>query len=151
MQLLGHAGLRRIFANHSAIVVPDDDGGESYGSGIRRRRRTKRSKHPFPPVPSEEGTKLMRSGTFGSTDYYRDLLKKRNRRLATRIMNRELGTERSHPAYQDKIMAQVCSSTGRITHVVAAKLTCWVGSYTIFNGRLYNSLQCSLLFWTIFR
>lgn len=107
MQLLGHAGLRRIFANHSGTFVPDVDDGENDATGTRRRRRTKRSKHPFPPVPSEEGTKLMRSGTFGSMDYYRDMLKKRNKRLTTRIMNRELGTERSLSTYQDKIMAQV--------------------------------------------
>lgn len=107
--MLGHAGLRRIFTNHSDVGPADDDDDDgTYGLGTRRRRRTKRSKYELSPIPSEEGTRLMRSGTFGCTDYYQDILRRRNRRLATRLMNREMGIERSYSTSQDKIIAQVC-------------------------------------------
>ena len=108
MQLLGHAGLRRIFANHSGALIDVDDDGGTYAAGRRRRRPYQPRQHRYPAVPSEEGTKLMRSGTFGCTAYDRETLKRRNKRLATRIMNRELGVERSHSTSQDNIMAQVC-------------------------------------------
>lgn len=59
----------------------------------------------------------MRSGTFGCTDYYQDIVKRRNRRLATRLMNRELGTERSHSTSQDKIIAQVRGHRGALFRI----------------------------------
>ena len=111
MQLLGHAGLRRIFANHSGALIDIDDDGGSNAAGRRRRRSYQPRQHRYPAVPSEEGTKLMRSGTFGCTAWHRETLKRRNKRLATRIMNRELGVERSHSTSQDNMMAQVCGPT----------------------------------------
>ena len=51
---------------------------------------------------------MMRSGTFGCTDYYQDILKRRNQRLARRLLSRELGAERDHLGTQEKILAQVC-------------------------------------------
>lgn len=101
MQILGHAGLRRIFANHGAggsgITLQLDDGNEVQDDGFgslanRRRRRAKGSKNRFPPVPSEEGRKLMDGGVFGSNEHYRDITRKSNTRLARKLMSRELGT-----------------------------------------------------------
>ena len=114
LRLLGHAGLRRMFTNHSdADAADEEDDDEPHNLRSRLRPRAKQTKYEFSPVPSEEGTKLMRSGTFGCTDYYRNILKRRNKRLATRLMTRELGTERSHPTGDDKIIAQVCDSSLR--------------------------------------
>jgi len=118
MQLLGHAGLRRIFANHGdsrAAANGDEDENEdedeTYRSGTRPRRRTKRAKYPYPAVPSEEGTKLMRSGTFGCTEYYQDVLKRKNKRLARRLLSRELGAKGGQFGTQGRIISQVCFPT----------------------------------------
>ena len=132
MQLLGHAGLRRIFANHSgALINIDDDDGGTYAAERRRRRPYQPRQHRYPAVPSEEGTKLMRSGTFGCTAYHRKALEKRNKRLATRIMSRELGIERSHSATQDKLTAQVC---GLILGAWSCQLIFYLGPHTIFES-----------------
>ena len=101
MQLLRHAGLHRTSASHqgdgSGIILQLDDGNEILDDGFgglatRRRRRDKGSGKKFPPVPSEEGKKLMDGGVFGNNEYYRDITRKRNTRLSRRLMNRELGT-----------------------------------------------------------
>jgi len=116
MQLLGHAGLRRIFANHRAggAGIPldldegDDDDTEGYGGvGTRRRRAGRRPKHRFPAVPSEIGQKLMDDGVFGSSDFYRDNLRKRKTMLARKLMSRELGTDRNHSTRAASAISQV--------------------------------------------
>lgn len=110
MQLLGHAGLRRIFAHHGESRAADedeDDDGETYGTGRRQTKRSKRAKYPYPAVPSGEGTRLMRSGTFGCTDCYQDALRRRNKKLARRLLSRELGVECDHMCTQDRAISQV--------------------------------------------
>lgn len=95
MQLLGQAGLRRIFANHrasgSGITLQLDAGNEVQNDSLGGWRM-KGSSNRFPSVPSKEGRKLMDGGTFGSNEYYRDICKKSNTRLARKLMSRELGT-----------------------------------------------------------
>ena len=116
MQLLGHAGLRRIFANHragdSGITLQLDDGNEIPDDGFgglatRKRRRAKGSSKRFPPVPSEEGKKLMDGGVFGSNEYYRDITRKRNTRLGKKLMSRELGTGRVQSTRTASVISQV--------------------------------------------
>ena len=116
MQLLGHAGLRRIFANHradgSGITLQLDEGtdvqDDSFrGPDTRRRRRAKGSSRRFPPVPSEEGKKLMDGGVFGSNEYYRDITKKSNTRLARKLMSRELGTGKGLSSRTASAISQV--------------------------------------------
>lgn len=109
LQLLGHAGLQRLFANHGAsgvqAILTDDDDGTS---GVGRRRRRRRTSGPkFPKVPSEQGKKLMSSGTFGSNEYYRDPLMKRKPRLAMRLMQRELGIDDARSKRTNRLMSQV--------------------------------------------
>ena len=119
LQLLGHAGLRRLFASHGtgglrAVELDDDDEDDDDGLegvyGIRAGRWRRRSKPPKskpPPVPSEEGRKLMNSGIFGSNDYYQDLLKKRKPQLHRRLMARELGTHAALSKRDNRMIAQV--------------------------------------------
>lgn len=116
MQLLGRAGLRRIFANHraggSGITVQLDDGNEILDDGLggvetRRTRRTKGMGNKNPPVPSEEGKKLMDGGVFGSNEYYRDITRKRNMRLARKLMSRELGSGTGHSTKVASAILQV--------------------------------------------
>ena len=130
MQLLGRAGLRRIFANHSG-ALDIDDGSGTLAAETRRRRPHQPRQHRYPAVPSEEGTKLMRSGTFGCTEYHYETLKKKNKRLATRIMNRESGIEPIHSSCQDNIMAQVC---GFILGASNCQPILFLGSYTILES-----------------
>ncbi len=105
MQLLGHAGLRRIFANHTVPGSGDDD--DDTGSSGRRRRRVKRDPNRFPKVPSEEGRRLMDGGTFGNREPWQDVLKKRKSKLARQLMYRELGIDANHAAKANEVISQV--------------------------------------------
>lgn len=114
MQLLGNAGLRRLFTNHRASELgasnADDDGEIEDGYGgptTGRKRRPKGAKQNFPPIPSEEGRKLMHSGIFGRNEYYEDILRKRKNRLSRSLMSRELGTNVDHPLRSNRLMSQV--------------------------------------------
>ena len=107
MQLLGHAGLRRIFANHTVAGSGEDDDNDIGLSG-RRRRRTKLDPNRFPKVPCEEGRKLMDSGTFGSNERWQDVTKKRKSKLAEQLMYRELGMDENHAAKANRVISQVC-------------------------------------------
>ena len=115
MQLLGHAGLRQIFASHRAggsgitlsLGAGNDSLDEFSGPGTRSRRRAKASGKGYPPVPSEEGKKLMEGGCFGSTEYYRDTRRWKNMRLAKKLMNRELGIGRGQTTRTASAISQV--------------------------------------------
>lgn len=108
MQLLGHAGLGRIFATD---LIPrsglrrhrfDDDeqedeedsnagtGYDPIGTRSSGRRRGPRGRDLFEKVPSEQGQELMQGGNFGTNPRPEDTLQ-RKKRLAYNIMRRELG------------------------------------------------------------
>jgi WD repeat-containing protein 23 len=110
MQLLGHAGLGRIFASdltprtarrRNLRTVPEDgaDDGEDNDPGtgydsIRpersQRYRGPRGRAAFEKVPSDQGRELMNAGAFGSSPRSEDTIK-RKKRLAYNIMRRSLG------------------------------------------------------------
>lgn len=121
MQLLSQAGLRGIFApagggigattrsrgqrQHVALDEEDDDDDDGdyhpFGRSFRRTRR-RVSGDRYPKVPSEEGQKLMASGTFGVNDRcshtacgepFAQSTHNKRRRLARRMFDRELGVE----------------------------------------------------------
>lgn len=97
LQLLGHAGLGRLFADHTGrrrrpLLDDDDEDSEpdtGYG-GVGPRRRRGLGRKAFQKVPSEEGRELMESGTFGTNDRSEDTLRRR-KKTAYRLMQRELG------------------------------------------------------------
>ena len=133
LQLLGHAGLRRIFANHGGaglrvLDVDEDDDDSLDGLLGRRRRRPRGTKAKHPPVPSEEGRKLMTSGTFGSNEYYKDILYKRKPRLARRLMSRELGQDTVQSKNVNGLIAQVWLRFGSLCLSKAKG----IGAYTFF-------------------
>ncbi|KAK1838671.1 WD repeat protein [Colletotrichum chrysophilum] len=78
----------------------EDDDVNPWGAG--RRRRRPREPVKFPKVPSDEGTKLMHSGAFGSNKY-----RVSKKQLARRMLDRELGLggRRDRQQNQD-LMAQ---------------------------------------------
>jgi WD repeat-containing protein 23 len=111
MQLLGHAGLGRIFAsditprsarrrNLRTVAEDDDDeededsdpgtGQDPVGVGRTLRSRRPRGRAAFEKVPSEQGRELMNAGSFGSNSRSEDTIK-RKKRLAYDIMRRSLG------------------------------------------------------------
>jgi len=98
MQLLGHAGLGRIFAQDFTPGLSrrlyrgndgdqDDDDKEGHG---RRRGSGPYGRAAFEPVPNEMGRELMEGGNFGSSPRSGDTIKRR-KKVACDILRRELG------------------------------------------------------------
>lgn len=116
MQLLSHAGLRGMFtASNQGVTTrsggrrthmdldEEDDDDDDYDPYGRRQRRARRAfvGDRYPKVPSEEGQKLMASGVFGNNDRcdhsacgapFEQGTQNKRRRLARRMLDRELGT-----------------------------------------------------------
>ena len=112
MRILGHAGLRQIFANHSddsvTLRLDRDDMAEGFGIfGSRQRHRARRTKNKFPDVPSEEGQILMNQGIFGTSGYYRDRRTQRKTSLGKKLMRRELGDDREYSTRAPSAISQV--------------------------------------------
>lgn len=113
MQMLGHAGLWQLLAQHRTAANAGDDEDDievEYGNGSlksRRRRQPKCGKSQFPKVPSEEGQRLMDTGVFGTSVYYRDRRSKRKTKLSRKLLSREMGND----------PGQTTRSTGAIVQV----------------------------------
>lgn len=98
LRLLNARGLQALLRSHglfagNAYLVRGAGGGdddEDYGSS-RFNRRRRAARHPSPKVPSEKGRALMNSGFYGNNPSYADEARRRKKKLATRIMWRELG------------------------------------------------------------
>ena len=119
MRLLANSEIGRLF--HFATVDDDleeldddeDVDGDFNQLWRRRRRRTRPDPSRFPKVPSDKGSELMNSGTFGSnevqtvkTAHTNNISKKK--KLARRILDRELATESYvKQKVNQKLMAQV--------------------------------------------
>lgn len=115
MQLLGHAGLQRLFTNHNAAnFIPfgpvddeDIDLDDGYGGfGAQRRPGRKGTRTKPPPVPSEEGRKLMASGTFGISMIHQSRLRAKTR-LGRILMRRELGIDLGNAVTTNKLLSHV--------------------------------------------
>ena len=116
MQLLGHTGLRQLLAQHRTAgnaVDEDDNDDNEYGFGglgSRRRRKAKCGKSQFSKVPDEEGQKLMDTGIFGTSAYYRDRRTKRKTELSRKLLSRELGNDRGQTTRSTGAIVQVRSN-----------------------------------------
>lgn len=96
--MLGSSGLRRILQTHAFFPQGDEDDDDDEdefhilrSASRRRRRRQRPLDELYPKVPSEEGMELMRSGHYGNNAHYIDERRQRRKRLATKLMWRELG------------------------------------------------------------
>jgi len=69
-----------------------DDDDEEYGPR-RRRGRVRPDPNRFPKVPSEKGVELMNSGNFGVSDIRALSTITQKKKLARRILDRELGLD----------------------------------------------------------
>jgi DDB1- and CUL4-associated factor 11 len=87
----------------------DDDGDEFVRFGIRRRRRRARlDPNRFPKVPSDNGAELMNSGSFGSNEIQSVNAISQKKKLARRILDRELGMDNGpRQKANQRLMAQV--------------------------------------------
>ncbi|KAI9813858.1 MAG: hypothetical protein M1832_006070 [Thelocarpon impressellum] len=109
-QLVQHFGGRRLgpFGREDDEEVDEDDeddddddddddgggGGGGGGLGMRRRRRPRgRSAPEYPKPPSAVGTELMGSGDFGTNDLRARRSTDKQKRLASRLLRRELGLD----------------------------------------------------------
>lgn len=101
MALLQHRDLSHVLFNSE-----DDELGFQSLWGSRRNRQPK-DPNRFPKVPSDEGTKLMRSGAFGANDY--DIHVKK--RICRRMLDRELGLgDREQRKRNNDIVMQVSAN-----------------------------------------
>lgn len=146
LRLFGQHGLQDLFRNPQVNTLgnaPQDDEEEDDGctgrSG-RRRRRGQPTPSRYAPIPSEQGKRLMSSGTFGETGFYEDKLRNRKDRLARRLIYRELGISQGPPARANKLISQVECSVN--TGIRSSSRS---GSYTFFKCGHHHPLQRSLL------
>ncbi|TPX13962.1 uncharacterized protein E0L32_005662 [Thyridium curvatum] len=92
---LSRTQLRALLGTTNALADDDDEDHEwdEMGYGGRRRRRVRGDPDRFPKIPSDEGTELMTSGVFGSTDRQASSQVPKQKALARRILDRELGLD----------------------------------------------------------
>lgn len=157
--MLGANGLRRILQSHGLLgpgIDDEDDDDDEYGVqmhygfgfGRRRRRRQGPPEEVYPKVPSEVGRELMMSGHYGNNPDYVDDLKKRKKRLATKLMWRELGIE---PGRAQRRTTQSIFQVGCLTsHAKGSTLTSSVGHDPGNRHRQDHTLRFAVLFRTVF-
>ncbi|KAL3466719.1 WD40-repeat-containing domain protein [Aspergillus heterothallicus] len=152
LNILASGGLRQIFsyngfapgARGAQFIDDDDDSDEDepvygyLGSGRAPRRRP--GPPQYPKIPSDEGMKLMRSGTFGSDPSYIEERMKRKKSLAEKIMWRELGldglrTNRTRSIAQDLIPG---STADKIIHYDAK---CYSGQFSDDGNFFFSCAQ----------
>lgn len=85
----GAGGLERLFG-----AINNDNDEIAGFPGLRVRRRKDPYVSDFPPVPSPYGCQLMESGVFGTHERHANRIRKK-KKLAARIMRRELGLDSS--------------------------------------------------------
>lgn len=105
LRLLSRHGLQDLFRIHQANALTDPTQNDDLENGGNTGRGS------YPPIPSEEGRRLMSSGTFGETGSYQGKLGKRKDRLARRLIYRELGVNQDSPGRANRLISQVKCST----------------------------------------
>lgn len=93
--------------------------------GFRRRLRHPPDPDRFPKVPSDEGTELMNSGAFGSTDR---TATRQQKKLARRILDRELGV--GNQRINRDAMAQDMIPTSQADMVVHYQAPVYCGQFS---------------------
>lgn len=120
----------------------DDDDDQYYGYGSRRTRR-RRNQHVgdrYPKIPSEEGKKLMESGTFGTNDHcdhsacglpYSQTAMHKRRKLARRMFDREVGVEsRGRQRALNALASQDLIPGSKADLIVNLNARCYSGQFS---------------------
>ncbi|KAF1344752.1 WD40-repeat-containing domain protein [Delphinella strobiligena] len=155
LRLLGTAGLRGLFANHTDGVrrraaldddedYEDDDDNDftSYTAwGGRRSRRSKRTGSGYPKVPSEEGRNLMESGNFGLNER-RQGTYDRKKKLTYRNMMRELGLgSAGRQRGANKIMSQSMIPNSAADSIINYNARCYSGQFSDDGNFFFSCAQ----------
>ncbi|KAL9600624.1 MAG: hypothetical protein Q9219_003057 [cf. Caloplaca sp. 3 TL-2023] len=136
LRLFGNTGLRNLFTAHRGQVLgnpfdEDEEEDASHGeTGSRRTRRIKQASEKYPPIPSEEGRRLMASGTFGDNEYYGDKFRNRKDRFARSLMYRELGVHASSPKRVNKLVSQGLIPSSNADTIVHYNARCYSGQFS---------------------
>ncbi|MCJ1245808.1 hypothetical protein MMC30_003012 [Trapelia coarctata] len=155
LQLLGHTGLRRIFTSHGGAWLglgsdeADDDEDDDdftaggYGAMLGRRRRRRRAATPveLPKVPSDVGRELMNSGTFGSNEYYQDILRNKKRKLARRVMSRELGVDTVQDKRANRLLLQGMIPSSNADTIIHYNARCYSGQFSDDGNFFFSCAQ----------
>ena len=113
LRLLNTTNLRRLLelhggSGHELGLEPLDEDSDGDARGYtRRRRRPRGSSTQLPPVPNPEGEKLMSEGVFGRNEGWDDVLRKRKKRAARRMMMRELNLDAHAARRENEYASQV--------------------------------------------
>lgn len=151
LRLLGTDGLRGLFANHTTRTGQghdlddddddDDDGFLNYSAWGRRPRRPKRAGNGYPKIPSEEGQKLMESGTFGLNERRQDTIT-RKKKLAYRTMMRELGLgSAGKQRCANKIMSQSLIPSSAADSIINYNARCYSGQFSDDGNFFFSCAQ----------
>ncbi|KAL8733635.1 MAG: hypothetical protein Q9166_002045 [cf. Caloplaca sp. 2 TL-2023] len=135
LRLFGHHGLQDLFRTHQANASGnpplDDDEDDGYTSrGSRRRRRGQDIPNNYPPIPSDEGRRLMGSGTFGESGSYEDKLRKRKDRLSRRLIYRELGVNQDTPGRDNRLISQGLIPSSNADAIIHYNARCYSGQFS---------------------
>jgi WD repeat-containing protein 23 len=150
MQLLGNAGLGRIFtadrpSRRGRLLHDNDDDLDSepdtgYG-GVAPRRRRGRGRKAFQKVPSDEGRELMGSGTFGTNDRPEDTMK-RKKKLAYRLMRRELGLgSLGRQKNSNRVISQGLIPSSKADTIIHYNACCYSGQFSNDGNFFFSCAQ----------
>ncbi|OBT49465.1 hypothetical protein VE00_00329 [Pseudogymnoascus sp. WSF 3629] len=108
-----------------------DDGQGATFPLRRRRRREKPDPNRFPKIPSEKGTELMSSGDFGTNEIQAARTTGQRKKLASRILNRELGIcgGARHKANQN-LMAQGMIPSSKVDTIINYDAPVYSGQFS---------------------
>ncbi|KAL8863475.1 MAG: hypothetical protein Q9178_000156 [Gyalolechia marmorata] len=84
----------------------------------------------YPPIPSEEGKRLMSSGTFGETGSYEGKLGKRKDRLARRLIYREMGVSQDSPGRANRLISQGLIPSSKADTIIHYNARCYSGQFS---------------------
>ncbi|KAL8807383.1 MAG: hypothetical protein Q9182_000722 [Xanthomendoza sp. 2 TL-2023] len=136
MRLFRQHGLQNLFRTHQTNTFgnplddEDEDDGYTARGSRRRRRRGQGIASNYPPIPSEEGRRLMGSGTFGENAFYEDKVRKRKDRLARRLIYRELGVHQDSPGRANKLISQGLIPSSNADSIIHYNARCYSGQFS---------------------
>ena len=119
-----------------------DDDGAYPGYGARRSRRSRRRVQGdrYPKIPSDEGKKLMESGTFGTNDHcdhtscglpFSQTSMHKRRKLARRMFDREMGVEqRGRQRVLSSLASQDLIPGSQADLIVNLNARCYSGQFS---------------------
>ncbi|KKZ60406.1 hypothetical protein EMCG_00692 [[Emmonsia] crescens] len=140
-RFLGSEGLRRILPTHRISGLRfylDENGNDVYGGTIYRRRGSRTGEHLLPKIPSDAGRELMYSGDYGNNLHYTDKIKRRNERLSTRLMWRELAYG---PRFHPRAISQDLIPNSKADKIIHYNSRCYSGSFSDDGNFFFSCAQ----------